>query len=245
MQFESITWYSDRLGRNVNIKVYGHYGQSVLAFPCQNGMSDDFANNGMIEALSFLIEEGRMKLFCVDCNDFETLSSTSWDNGQKGYKLEMYHQYIINEVIPFINHKQGGYSRPYVVGISSGALHASSVFFRRPELFNGFICLSGKFDVETFFGDYMDSNIYNYFPINFLRNMPWDHPYINLYNQKRMIMVVGQGAWENAVIDSNYQLLNNARNIGINIDFHLWDQNSIHDWVSWRYTLPYFLNQIL
>ena len=245
MQYEEITWYSERLGRNMNIKIYGHYGQSILVFPTQNKMSDDFYNNGMIDALSNLIEEGRIKLFCIDSDDSTSISSSSWDNGERGYRLELYHQYIINEVIPFINHKQGGYSRPYSVGISSGALHAASVFFRRPELFNGFICLSGKYDVESFFGSYMDNNIYNYFPINFLRNMPWDHPYINIYNQKRMIMVAGQGAWEGPVVESNFQLVDACRNIGINIDFHLWDHNSVHDWISWRYTLPYFLNQIV
>ena len=245
MQYEEISWYSERLGKNMNIKIYGHYGQSVLAFPCQHMMSNDFYNNGMIDALSPLIESGRMKLFCVDAIDDESTTSSNWDQGYRGYKLEMYHQYIVNEVISFIRYKQGGEDYPFVVGMSSGALHASSVFFRRPELFKGLIAISGRFDSKTYFPDYVDNNIYNYFPIDFLRNMNWDHPYINIYNQKRIIVNVGQGAFEDLVLDSNYALVDILRNKGISVEFHLWDHNAIHDWPTWRYSLSYFLSQVL
>lgn len=51
-----------------------------------------------------------MKLFCLDSNYDEAVSSTSWDKGQAAYKLEMYHQYLINEVLPFVNNAQGGYN---------------------------------------------------------------------------------------------------------------------------------------
>ena len=60
-----------------------------------------------------------------------------------------------------------------------------------------------------------------------------------------MIVVIGKGAYEWLVSDSNYELERIAKEKGINIDFNFWDENSVHDWVSWKYQMPYFLNKIL
>ena len=245
MEYFSISWYSERLNRQMEIKVYGHYGKPVIAFPCQDKHSDDFANNGMIDALAPFIESGRMKLFCLDSNDDETVSSNSWDKGHAGYKLEMYHQYLINEVLPFVYDKQGGYCEPLLIGMSMGASHAANNFFRRPELFIGFLGLSGKYDIASFFGGYMDENIYNNSPTHYLRNMSNDHPYINIYNSKSMTVVVGRGAWEHLVLDSNYTLSEIAYQKGIHINFNFWDENSVHDWSSWLYQMSTFLDKLL
>ena len=245
MKYEEIGWYSDRLGRYMKIRIYGHYGPAFIAFPCQNKQSDDFSNNGMIDALSWFLENGKMKLFCLDSNDDETVSSKSWDKAYAGHKLEMYHQYLIEEVLPLVYEKQGGECLPYLIGMSMGGSHASNNFFRRPELFSGFISLSGKYDVASFFDGYMDANIYNNSPVHYLKNISYSHPYINIYNTKRMISVVGRGAYEHLVLESNYEMANIAYLKGIHIDFHFWDENSVHDWSSWLYQMPYFLGQIL
>ena len=245
MKYEEVSWYSERLGREMRIKIYGHYGPAFIAFPCQDKQSDDFSNNGMINALSYYLENGMMKLFCLDSNDEETVSSTSWDKTHAAYKLEMYHQYLVDEVIPFIYDKQGGYNEPYLIGMSMGGSHAVNHFLRRPELFAGFLALSGKYDISSFFNGYMDSNVYNNSPVDYLANMDNNHQYINIYNQKRMIAVVGKGAWEHLVLDSNYRLAEIAYQKGINIEFHFWDENSVHDWSSWLYQMPIFINEIL
>lgn len=245
MKYEETTWYSDRVGRNMRIKVYGHFGPAFIAFPCQDGNADDWYNNGMIDALSWFLENGKIKLFCIDSNDDETVSSASWDKGYAGYKIEMYHQYLINEVLPFIYDNMGGYTEPYLDGCSMGASHAANNFFKRPDLFAGFIALSGKYDLSSFFDGYMDENIYNNSPIDFLRLMSNDHPYIDLYNQREMYVVVGKGRFEFLVSDSNYEFADIAREKGIDINFNFWDENSVHDWESWHYQMPYFISNII
>lgn len=245
MKYEEVHWYSERLQREMRIKIYGHYGPAFIAFPCQNKQSDDFYNNGMIDAIYSFLEEGKMKLYCLDSNDDETVSSPSWDKAKAAHMLEMYHHYLINEVLPFIYERQGGYNEPFLIGASMGGSHASNSFFRRPELFSGFLSLSGKFDIASFFDGYFNEDVYNNSPVHYLRNMPKDHPYINIYNQKKMIVVLGKGAFEYLVNDSNYELESIAKDKEINIKFNFWDENSVHDWISWKYQLPYFLNKIL
>lgn len=245
MKYEEVSWYSERLNREMRIRIYGHFGPAVIAFPCQDKQSDDFSNHGMIDALSWFIENGKMKLFCLDANDEETVSSSSWDKAHAAYLLEQYHQYLIEEALPFIYKNMGGECEPLLVGCSMGASHASNNFFRRPELFSGFISLSGNYDIASFFDGYMDANVYNNSPVHYLRNIAYNHPYINIYNTKTMISVVGKGAYEHLVIESNYEMANIASIKGIHIDFNFWDENSVHDWSSWLYQMPYFLGKIL
>ncbi len=245
MKFEEVSWYSSRLGRVMHIKVYGHYGPAFIAFPCQDKQSDDFSNNGMINALSWFLENGKMKLFCLDSNDSETVSDIFWDKAKAAHKLELYHQYLIEEVLPFVYENMCGECLPYLIGMSMGGSHASNNFFRRPELFSGFISLSGKYDIASFFGGYFNDDVYNNSPVHYLENMPGDHPYINIYNSKIMTVVVGQGAYEHLVLDSNYRLRDIAYDKGIHIDFKFGDENSIHDWVSWLYQMPYFISRLV
>jgi esterase/lipase superfamily enzyme len=71
------------------------------------------------------------------------------------------------------------------------------------------------------------------------------HPYINIYNSKTMIAVVGRGAYEFLVLQSNFELADIAKQKGIHINYNFWDEFSVHDWKSWNYQMPYFLAKIL
>jgi esterase/lipase superfamily enzyme len=67
--------WSDAIGAAGTVIRYGHWGRAVLAFPSEQGKAWDFENNGMIGAVSNLIDEGRLKLYCVDSYD-----AASWSN---------------------------------------------------------------------------------------------------------------------------------------------------------------------
>ena len=245
MQYEEVSWYSERVQRNMRIKIYGHYGAPIIVFPCQDKQSDDFFNNGMIDTLAPFIDEGRIKLFCLDSNDDETVSYSSWDKAHAAYKLEQYHQYVINEVLPFVDFKQQGKSYPYLLGCSMGGSHSANTFYRRPELFSGFLSLSGSFDIARFFGGYFNSDIYNNSPVHYLANMDSNHYYIGEYNKKKTIAVVGQGSYEDLVLYSNYWLRDICANKNINTWIDIRDTNSIHDWWSWKNYIGYYLNILI
>lgn len=245
MQFEEISWFSPHVNREMRIKIYGHYGLPIICFPCQGKDSNDFANNGMIDALTDYIESGKIKLFCVDSNDSDTVESNSWDRGHATYMFEQYHHYVVEEVLPFVHFKQGGFCLPYLFGCSMGASYAGIHFFRRPDLFGGFIGLSGNYDMGYFFHDHFDENAYNNSPVHFLDNMSPDHPWINLYNQREMIVCIGSGAYEYLVSYSNYWLKDVTDRKGINVQYNFWDELAIHDWSSWHYEARYFIERIV
>lgn len=245
MEYEEVCWFSSRVNRDMHIKIYGYYGIPIICFPCQDKQSDDFYNNGMIDALSDYINAGLIKLFCLDSNDDETVSYMGWDKEHAPYMLTQYHEYIVNEVLPFIYDKQGGWCLPYLFGASMGASHAAINFFRRPDLFAGFLSLSGNYDMSHFFNERFNHEAYMNSPVHFLANMPNDHPYINMYNSKPMIVVVGKGAFEYLVSYSNYWLKDVTDHKGIHVWYNFWDENSVHDWPSWKYQARYFIEKLL
>ena len=50
MKIEYQKLFSSSLGQDMEFKVYGHYGQPIIAFPSSRGRFFDFENNGMIES---------------------------------------------------------------------------------------------------------------------------------------------------------------------------------------------------
>ena len=167
-----ITKYSHHLNRDMTIRVYGHSGTPILVFPCQDSMSDNFENFGMIEELSAWINSGKIRLFCVD-----TVDKDSWSDvgGDKKYRIEVqeaYFNYIIDEALPVIYEFYGARVKPYVTGCSLGATHSVIFFFRRPDLFDGVIALSGCYDTYFFWDGWHDDLVYENSPVHFLANMP-------------------------------------------------------------------------
>jgi esterase/lipase superfamily enzyme len=48
MKIEYQHWHSSHLGRDMELKVYGHWGVPFLVFPCSMGRFYDYENMGMI-----------------------------------------------------------------------------------------------------------------------------------------------------------------------------------------------------
>ena len=45
-------WWSPRLNREMELKVYGHWGMPYLVFPCSRGRFFDYEGMGMIDAVA-------------------------------------------------------------------------------------------------------------------------------------------------------------------------------------------------
>ena len=237
---KEVNWHSRHLDRNMNIRIYGSAdGTPILVFPTQDAMSDNFENFGMIEAMAN--DLGRMQLFCVDTVDTETWSNTWGDKSWRAWRQEAYYTYIISEVLPFISMENSSSRMPLAAGCSLGAMHAAIVFFRRPDLFGGVLALSGVYDAKFFTDGWMDGMLYENSPLDFLSNMPADHPYIELYNQRRIVLCVGQGAWEDEGRRTTALMGDVLYRKGIHAWVDFWGYDVDHDWAWWKNQFSYFL----
>ncbi len=244
MQRFMTTRYSGWLNRNMNMLVYGHGGVPVIAFPCQDSMCDNFENFGMTDEISDYVDSGSIQLFCVDTADKESWSDKWGDKGHRAWIQECYYHYIVDEALPAVREINGTGRMPYTVGCSLGATHAAVVFLRRPDLFAGMLGMSGCYDARPFWDGWCDENLYNNSPVQFLENMPADHPYIQLYNERKIILCIGQGRWEDGLW-STHRMDEIFAEKGIHAWVDFWGYDVDHDWPWWKKQIRYFLPYML
>ena len=243
MYREEITHFSHSLEREMHVMVYGKRGMPLLCFPTQDSNCRNYEDFGVVDQLADWIDGGKLQLFVVDTVDLESWSVKNGENSWRSARQEQYYHYIVDEVVPLIHERCD--ETPAVTGLSMGANHAVITFFRRPELFRGVVALSGVYDSNLFFGGWMDPTLYDNSPECFLENMPADHPYIELYNRRRIILCVGQGAWEEDGVRTLHNLERIFNEKGIHAWCDFWGYDVNHDWPWWFKQLRYFLPKLM
>jgi esterase/lipase superfamily enzyme len=245
MNVEYHKWYSPNLEKEMELKVYGHYGKPLMIFPCQDGRFYDAENFGMISSISEFIESGRIKVFAVDGIDWESWTNNHIHPYQRGLRYEAYNKYIVNEVGPFIkSHCQDNSIKIFTTGASMGAYHAANFFFRHPYLFDGVIAMSGIYQLKMFIGNYYDNFVYFNSPLHFLPNLN-DQFILSLYKESKIVIACGQGAWEDEMLEETLALKRILEQKGITAWVDIWGYDVNHDWPWWNKMLPYFLSKIL
>lgn len=245
MNREFHTQYSQFLNREMHLLVYGHTGVPVLAIPCQDGMCDNWESFSMPQELGDELAAGRIQLFCVDTVDRESFSDRYGDPAHRAWVQEQYYRYLTEEALPLIRQINGTGQLPLATGFSLGASHAAICFFRRPELFAGVLGLSGCYDSVHFWDGWCNSTLYDNSPVHFLANMPGDHPYIHQYNQKKIILCVGQGRWEGECRRTTARMGELFSQKGIHGWVDFWGYDVDHDWPWWKKQIRYLLPALL
>ena len=249
MNIQYYKHYSAHLDREMEFKVYGHGGKPILFIPCQAGRYWDFESFHMIDHWAQWIEEGRCMVFAVDSIDNEAWAAMGANNRWRTENHERWYNYVVEEMVPTIRNLSGernGFDQPIMVfGCSMGAMHAANLFFRRPDLFDSVFAISGIYDSYDSFGDYMDDLVYQNSPVHYLSNMPGDHPYMEMYNTRKMLIVVGQGDWEGPLLESTRRLDTVFSQKGIHARMEYWGYDVDHDWPWWFRMVEHYLPQLL
>ena len=245
MRIEYHRHYSGYLGREMEFKVYGHGGKPVLFIPCQGGRFVDFENFHMVDYWANWIEEGVCTIYSIDTIDNETYANKEGDPRWRIEQHERWYNYVVEEMVPTIHHMTGSVLPIMLFGASMGAMHAGNLFFRRPDLFGSVFAISGIYESEDSFGGYMDDLLYRNTPCAYIPNMAWDHPYIDMYNNSKMLFVVGQGAWEDVLLASTRNLQRVCENKGIHAQFEYWGHDVNHDWPWWYKMVELYAPQFL
>ncbi len=228
MDREYRKWSSSRLGREMELLVFGHAGLPVLAFPTSGGRFYEFEDRGLIAALSGKIEAGRMQVFCVD-----SVNTESWYNRQTPPRRRIerhmqYEDYLMHEVAPLVRQKNAD-PRLVAVGCSLGGYHAVNIALRHPDVFTGFLSMSGAFDLTSFLGGYYDQDCYYNLPTHYLANLddPW---YLDRFARSTYILATG---WDDHCLAQNQNLDRILSEKRIPHQLYTWDTYNSHDWPTW------------
>lgn len=243
MHSEYHKWHSPALGHEMELKVYGHFGQPIMIFPAQAGRFYDYEGFGMVEALSGYLEAGRIKLFCVDGIDSQSWTNKSIPPADRARRHNDYDAYIMHEAVSFVR-KNTGLRTMWLSGCSMGALHSANFFFKYPETFDGLIALSGLYQVGGFVGDHGGMDAYYNSPLWYLPNLT-DHAKLEAYRRNKIVFAVGQGRWEEECIQDTREMQRVLHQKGVYATFDYWGHDVDHDWPWWRKMMPHQLDRLL
>ena len=244
MDKKNIVCTSSILGEDMHVIAYGKKGLPVVVFPTQGQAPESLEEVGVIDELADYLDSGTIQLFCTETVDNDSWGGTG-DPAERAQRQENYYHYVVDELIPLVAKMGKTTARPLALGFDAGATQASIVALRRPDLFQGCVCLSGCYDARRYFGDWMDATLYDNTPCAFLSQMPVDHPYVAVYNQRQLLFCTGQEASEADSLRSTHEMGDQFARLGVDVWCDYWGADVTHTWFWWKKQLRYFLPIVL
>ena len=228
--------WSDAIGAAGTVIRYGHWGRPVLAFPTERGNAWDFESNGMIGAMTGLLDAGRLKVYCVDSYDAASWSNQEIPLEERARQHERYESWILGDILPWVYQDCRGTVDVMTLGCSLGAFHAANFALKRADLFPLAMCLSGTYDPALWNG-WGERGTAAYFnnPVDYVRNASGDH-LVWLRHHVSLLLVCGQGQWEDTTgsLASTREFAALLAEKQISHELDLWGHDVPHDWPSWR-----------
>jgi esterase/lipase superfamily enzyme len=236
-------WTSPILGQPMPIVGYGHWGHPLLLFPTA---AADFLENErffLIQSIEHAIRDGRVRVFSIN-----SINSQAWmDRGlpvaEQARRQALYARYLEEEVVPYVRHVcQTPDLRIAASGASFGAFHAANTVFRRPDLFDGLIAMSGFYDLgPDYLHGYSDDNAYYNNPTWYLPQLE-GNPLHLLRTACKLLIMTGQGDYEAPDASRRISEILHAKGIPHQLD--MWGHDMPHDWPTWRKMLPHAIDRM-
>lgn len=223
---------------------HGHWGRPVLVFPSEAGRAEDFANNGMVQAVQGLVDAGRVTFFCVDSADRWTWSDNAAPTEERARRHRLYTAWLTESVLPWVAGELGGRQQLLTLGVSMGAYHAVHLTLTHADVAPLAIGLSGNYDVTTWRG-HGERGDETYFanPVDYVAGMQGEH-LAWLQRTASVLLVVGEGAFEvspTGALPSTRHFAEVLAQKGIPHQLDVWGSDSAHDWPWWQKQLAYHL----
>jgi len=243
MSKHKVTWYSQRVRREVTVVRWGEVGTPVLLYPTAGGDAEEVERFHMIDALSDLLAAGRIKVYSAD-----SLAARQWLTEERvtplaGRVHNEFHECLMHEIVPFIRNDCGGGTLDIVTaGASIGAFNALASVCRHPDVFGLAICLSGTYDLTKFLQGPVDAEFWRASPLHFLPRLP-EGPQLERLRQRYVLLVHGEGRAESPEESWNVAKVLGGRRIPNRVVS--WGKDWPHDWTSWRKMLPQYLAELV
>lgn len=244
MQRDHVEVSGEGLDRPGSVIRYGHFGRPVLAFPAEGGRAWDWENNGMVQAVAHLVDEGRVKLYCVDAYDHLSWSANHLPTEERARRHTAYERWIHEHVVPLVHADSPGHPGIVTTGVSLGAYHAVNFVLKRPDVMSVAIGLSGSYDPTQWhpWGETGPATYYNN-PTAYVPGMSGGHlDWVRAHAQ--VLLVVGQGAFEvhpTRSLPSTQELGRLLAEKQIPSEVDLWGFDVAHDWPWWRRQVAHHL----
>src|SRR5438046_9412517 len=134
-------------------------GLPLILFPTSGARYYENKDFGLVGAVAWYIDNGRVTVYCPDAIDLESFYNKSIHPADRMRTHNAYENVIVRDVFDLAR-RECSYPRVAVCGASLGAYHAANIAFRHPDLVSHLISLSGSFDIRSFLYGFHGENIY-------------------------------------------------------------------------------------
>lgn len=214
--------------------VFGYGGRPLILFPTSMGRYYEAKDHGLIESVSWFIENGDLTIYCP-CS----IDELSWYNKaippvERAHNQEVYERFIEKEVLSRAL-AETGWQTAAMAGCSFGGYHAAHFAFKHPQQVNSLISMSGVFDISDYTDGFYDDAIYYNNPVDFL---PGDNT-TALWNL-RIILGTTQ---IDICLDQNKRLseILHKKNLQHWLDIR---GDQPHDWAVWLEMFPHYISTL-
>jgi esterase/lipase superfamily enzyme len=243
MRKDVVRWHSDALGRYISMAAWGHYGDPWLVMPTAGGDAEEIERFGLIDAMSHLIDAGRVKIYSVDSVGGSTFLRDDLARQARTRTQTLFHRCVGDEVVPRIREDcRSSDIEIGIAGASLGAFSSVALLCRRPDLLSKAIAMSGTYDLTRFIDGYMDQDLYLSSPIHFLPNLG-QGAQLEMLRKHFVLLAFCQGRWEDPGETWRMAEVLGAQGIPNRVD--AWSPEYDHDWPSWRAMLPTYLEELV
>ncbi len=141
----------------------------------------------------------------------------------------------------------------FIAGLSMGGYGAMKIGLSRPELFNGIAAFSGALDIKELPNNTPDDDDFKDFVLQRLtsvfgdldnlesKHILLDLAKLNIEKGKKIPLIVQSVGTEDFLYDMNIKFENNAKALGLDIDYEEWE--GVHDWDFWDVAIKKALNK--
>lgn len=227
-------WYSHNLSRDFEMLVFGHDGYPLILFPTSMGRYYEGKDFKMIESIRWFIDEGRIKVYCVD-----SIDALSWYNKsihpEERVKNHILYDKLILEEICGMARQETGHRKVIAAGCSFGGYHAVNFAFRHPWLVSHVFSMSGAFDMRAQLDGFYNDDVYFNNPVDYIPND--NNP--ELWNMRIIL-----GTSDRDICRADNERLSDIlaqKGMGHWLDMR---HNADHDWPIWREMLPQYLSEL-
>ena len=232
-------WRSDRMGRDISLVRWGHYGVPVLLLPTAGGDAEEVERHHLVGRLAPMVDTGRIKVYSCDSAAGQAMVRHEGSTEYRQWLFNAYHQAVAEEVVPAI-HADSSNQPVIIAGASIGAFNALALLCRYPHLFGAAVGMSGTYHVEHFIGGPVTEDWYFASPLHFLPDL--DGPVLDLLRSRFVILASGSGRWED--VGESWAAAKVLGDKGIPNRVDDWGDRYDHDWPTWWEMLPLYLDDL-
>ena len=240
MKREYHRWHSPRLGFELGVVVYGHWGPPLLGFPTSAGDEWELENQSMVGALADFIDAGRVKLYSVNSINGLSFYNKAAHPFHRSYVQSVFDSYLREEVVPFVWDNCQSRLPISTMGSSFGAYHAANSLFKHPDVVKRCFAMSGVYDLRNFMDGMYDNNLYFNNPVDYLANLS-DGWYYEQLASCDVHLITGSGPWEHS--GPTYRLSEVLSSKGIRHSVDNWGPLGGHDWPFWKHQMREYLSK--